>query len=575
MNTDNTSGTIGTPASFDLIVVGSGAAGMTAAVVARLKGLEVLVVEKADLLGGITAISGGGLWVGNNEPAQRLGFKDSLDNARLYFKSVTGAWFDAVRAEEFLRAGPDMVRLLEQQAGISFAPAIDRPDYYPDLPGATLGGRCLFPVEFDGRELGESIRLLRPPLREMTFLGMMMRPASDLRHFLNATRSIRSLWFVIKRLTVLAKDRIAHGRSMQLAGGNALIAHLLRAALKSGVTIRTSTAATRLLTSNGRVTGVVCDTRDGPVEFGARRGVVLAAGGFSHDLGLRAQHYPHLSGANQHVSPAPAANTGDGIRLGLALGGHTPTLQDACCWAPVSVVPHGKNKAGAFPHLIDRQKPGFIAVTRSGRRFVNESHSYHEFGRGLIRAVGSDQEPACYLIADHNAVRHYGMGFAKPAPVPLFPYLRSGYLLRGNSIAELAERAGIDAKTLTTTVAAFNEQARQGQDPEFGRGSSAYNRYLGNLSHQPNPCVAPIEHGPYYAVKVHMGELGTFSGLATNEHAQVLNTDNVVIPGLYAAGNDMSHVMGGNYIGGGSAIGPCMTFGYIAACHAATASGSR
>ncbi|HSV79422.1 MAG TPA: FAD-dependent oxidoreductase [Ramlibacter sp.] len=553
----------------DVVVVGSGAAGLTAAVVARMSGLDVVLIEKANLLGGTTAISGGGIWVPCSPVAQRSGAADSLAAARLYMQSVCGENFCERRSDNFLRAGPRMIEMLERQAGIHFTVALDRPDYYPDAPGATLGGRCLFPTEFDGRGLGRQIRALRPPLREMTFLGMMMRPASDLRHFLNAGRSLKSLLFVLGRMLVLGRDRLLHGRSMQLAGGNALIAHLLRAALDRGVEIHRSTPARELLFEGDRVAGVLCDSPGGPLRLQARRGVVLAAGGFPHDPRLRSQHYPHPSGARQHVSPAPPSNTGDGIHMALRAGSYTPTLSDACCWAPVSVVTYGKGRSAAFPHLIDRQKPGFIAVTRQGRRFVNESHSYHEFGRGLIAATRGEPEASCFLVADHRAVRQYGMGFAKPAPMPLFPYLRMGYLVRADSIPELARKLGVDVQGLVETVETFNRHAREGKDPAHGRGSSAYNRYLGNISHRPNPCVAPIAAGPFYAVKLHMGELGTFSGLATNEHAQVLHRDGHAIEGLYAAGNDMSHVMGGNYLGGGSAIGPCMTFGYIAGRHLA------
>ncbi|MGE0260615.1 MAG: FAD-binding protein, partial [Alphaproteobacteria bacterium] len=239
-------------------------------------------------------------------------------------------------------------------------------------------------------------------------------------------------------------------------------------------------------------------------------------------------------------------------------------------WAPVSAVPHGDGRTGAFPHLIDRQKPGFIAVTRHGRRFVNEANSYHEFCRGLARACAGEPEAYCYLIADHRTIRRYGIGFAKPSPVPLFPYLRSGYLLRGRTLSELAGRAGIDGDAFQATVDAFNRHARNGEDPQFGRGTSSYNRYNGDPRHKPNPCVAPVEQAPFYAVRIVIGDLGTFAGLATDAQARVLTAEGVPIPGLYAAGNDVSNVLGGNYMAGGSTLGPGMTFGYIAACDLAT-----
>lgn len=551
----------------DVVVVGSGAAGLTAAVSARLLGLDVVLLEKAKVLGGITAVSGGGIWCAATPTAERAGIKDTIDAARTYFKAVTGDNFDSVRAEAFLRGGPDMIDFLERKAGIDFYIATDRPDYY-HCEGTTTGARTLFPVQFDGRRLGKSIRQLRPPARETTFLGMMMRPASDLHHFLNVFRSFKSFRFVVWRMALLARDRLMHGRSMELAGGNALIAHLLRAAQEAGVRIHTSAPVRNLLTDAERVTGVVVDHDGTAITILARRGVVLAAGGFSHDVERRKQQYSHAPTGTEHASPAPAENTGDGIRMAEALGAHIPTLPDQACWAPVSKVPYRNGKVGVFPHLIDRQKPGYIAVTPDGRRFTNESHSYHEFGRGL-RRHGGEKPLYCFLIGAHATVRRYGMGFAKPAPIPISPYIRSGYLVQAQTLRELAGRIGVDADTLEETVRTFNANASAGIDPDFGRGTTPYNRYLGDKTNKPNPCLAPVTGGPLYALKLHMGELGTFAGVATDEHARVLRSDGSAINGLYAAGNDMSHVMGGNYLGGGAAIGPAMTFGFIAARHLA------
>jgi succinate dehydrogenase/fumarate reductase flavoprotein subunit len=336
------------------------------------------------------------------------------------------------------------------------------------------------------------------------------------------------------------------------------------------VRIHTGVPVRRLMTVDGSVTGVVCEESGREIAVVARRGVILAAGGFPHDVARRKERFSHAPSGQEHLSPAPAENTGDGIRMAEAIGAAIPKLADAACWAPTSKVPYGEGRFGVFPHLIDRQKPGFIAVTVDGRRFVNESHSYHEFGRGL-RCVAAGHAPAfCYLIGDHATVRRYGMGFAKPSPVPLSQYVRSGYLVRGNTLAELAARAGIDPRGLADTVTRFNAMAEAGKDIDFGRGNSAYNRYLGDANHKPNPCLAPIVRAPFYALRLEMGELGTFEGVATDENANVLDRDGRPIPNLYAAGNDMSHVMGGNYLGGGAAVGPAMTFGYIAARHAAS-----
>jgi succinate dehydrogenase/fumarate reductase flavoprotein subunit len=556
------------PREADVIVVGSGAAGFTAAVTARLLGLDVVLLEKAAVLGGITAVSGGGIWCPCSPTAQRAGVEDSLEAARAYFASVTGLNFDPHRADAFLTAGPQMIDLLERQAGLQFYVARDRPDYY-DTVGSTTGTRTIFPTGVDARKLGAALRYLRPPAKETTFLGMMMRPASDLHHFLNVLRSLYSFRFVVHRLLLLLRDRIAHGRSMELAGGNALIAQLLIAAESAGVRIHTNAPAVRLRLDDGRVTGLVCKQGTEEILIQARVGVVLAAGGFPHDVARRQELFSHAPSGQEHLSPAPAENTGDGIRMGEEAGGLIPKLADAACWAPTSRVPYGNGRSGVFPHLIDRQKPGFIAVDTDGRRFVNESHSYHEFGRGL-RRTGMGRHPLlCYLIADHPTVRRYGIGFAKPAPLPLRPYLRSGYLVREKSIRDLAYRIGVPGETLEATIRRFNEHAHSGDDPDYRRGSTAYNRYLGDKLNQPNPCLAPLITAPFYAVKLEMGELGTFEGLATDENARVLRSNGRPIAGLYAAGNDMSHVMGGHYLGGGAAIGPAMTFGYIAARHIA------
>jgi succinate dehydrogenase/fumarate reductase flavoprotein subunit len=235
------------------------------------------------------------------------------------------------------------------------------------------------------------------------------------------------------------------------------------------------------------------------------------------------------------------------------------------------LVPRGGGKHGVFPHLIDRYKPGIIAVTQHGRRFTNESNSYHDVGQAIIEACRNEAETAAWLIADHRSIRRYGLGFAKPFPLPLTPHLRSGYLLRGRTLAELAERAGIDGSTLARSIADYNTGARDGRDERFGKGSTAYNRFLGDPEQKPNPCVAPLEQAPFYAVKIVLGDLGTFAGIRTDSSARVINEEGRVVQGLYATGNDMASVMGGNYPGGGITLGPAMTFGYIAGRHLAGA----
>jgi succinate dehydrogenase/fumarate reductase flavoprotein subunit len=306
-------------------------------------------------------------------------------------------------------------------------------------------------------------------------------------------------------------------------------------------------------------------------EVRARRGVVLAAGGFPHDLARRRALFRHAPSGAEHWSPAPPGNTGDGLRLGEAVGAAVEDrYPNAAAWVPVSLVPLPDGTFGTFPHFVDRSKPGVIAVTRNGKRFVNEADSYHDFVQAMVRAT-EGEEHAAWFICDHTAQRRYGLGYAKPFPLPLQPYLGSGYLKRGRTLEALAAQAGIDAAGLARTVAEYNGPAASGEDPAFGRGSTAYNRSLGDPAVQPNPCVAPLAKAPFYAVKVVPGDLGTFAGLRGDRHARVLDAEGRPIPGLYAAGNDLASIMGGNYPGGGITLGPAMTFGYIAAQHMAAA----
>ncbi len=282
--------------------------------------------------------------------------------------------------------------------------------------------------------------------------------------------------------------------------------------------------------------------------------------------------YPHVARGGEHFSPTPEDNTGDGIRLaedaGAAMEIRFPA---AAAWMPVSKVPNGDGSFGAFPHLLDRYKPGIIGVLRNGRRFCNESESYHDVGAAMIEACAGERETACWLIADAATIGKYGLGYAKPAPLPLGPHVRSGYLKKGATLAELAKEAGIDAAGLEATVAEYNRGAVQGRDDQFHRGETAFNRYLADPEHKPNPCVAPVGRGPYYALKLVMGDLGTFDGLKTTVEGQVLDAGERPIPGLYAVGNDRASIMGGNYPGAGITLGPIMTFGFITGRHLAEA----
>jgi succinate dehydrogenase/fumarate reductase flavoprotein subunit len=399
---------------------------------------------------------------------------------------------------------------------------------------------------------------------------MMIGSGAELLHFFNVTRSPVSAAYVARLLLRYGRDRLFHGRAMRLTNGNALAARLAKSAFDLGIPLWLAAPVTELIREDGAVRGAIVTRAGRPVRVIARAGVVLACGGFPQDRARRQALFPHAPTGREHFSPAPEENTGDGLRLAAAAGAAlTLDLPNAAAWVPVSRVPRRDGSFGVFPHFIDRAKPGVIAVTRAGLRFCNEANSYHDFVQAMQRTIPAGEECAAFLITDHPTLRHYGLGFVKPFPVPLGPALRSGYLLRGESLEALAAKAGIDAAALAATIARYNEAAKRGEDPAFGRGSTAYNRYLGDPKHQPNPCVGPLATPPFYAIKLVPGDLGTFAGIRSDAEARVLDDSGAPIPGLYAAGNDLASIMGGNYPGGGITLGPAMTFGFIAARHMA------
>jgi len=348
---------------------------------------------------------------------------------------------------------------------------------------------------------------------------------------------------------------------VRLTTGTALAGRSLQSALDAGLQLSSRCAVTELLREGGAVLGAILERDGHEVRVRARKGVVLACGGFPQDAERKQRLFRHQA----HFSPAPPGNTGDGLRLAQSIGGRLDeSLPNAAAWVPVSRVPRHDGSFGLFPHFIDRAKPGVIAVTRQGARFVNEGNSYHDFVQALLNAG----ETHAWLVTDHRAIRAYGLGFVKPRPLPLGSHLKSGYLLSGETIEELAEKAGIDPK-LAQTVAEYNRNAKSGSDPDFAKGSNAYNRFYGDPDIKPNPCVAPLAQAPFYAVRVEIGDLGTYAGIATNGNAQVLDEHKRPIPGLYAAGNDALSIMGGNYPGPGITLGPAMTFGWLAGRHLA------
>jgi succinate dehydrogenase/fumarate reductase flavoprotein subunit len=400
---------------------------------------------------------------------------------------------------------------------------------------------------------------------------MPIMAGADLTAFLTLTRSWRSLLHVSRRVARHLLDLAWHGRALQLVNGVALVARLAKSADELGVLLWESAPVRRLSMEGLRVSGAVIETARGEVTITARKAVMLATGGFAHDIERRRTLFPRTPTGHEHLALPPLGVSGDGLRLGESVGGEVATdLASAAAWCPVSRVPYGDGSVGHFPHIIERGKPGIIGVLANGKRFVNEANGYYDYVQAMV-AHAPSEEVASWLICDHAFQRRYGLGISKPFPLPLKPHIDSGYLKVGNTLEALASVCGIDPAGLRGTVDHFNRHARLGQDPEFGRGSSAYNRKQGDALHQPNPCVAPIEQGPFYAVKVEAGSFGTFAGLKTNEHAQVIDHQGQPIAGLYAAGSDMASIMGGHYPAGGINLGPAVTFGYIAARHIAGA----
>ncbi len=560
--------------TVDLIVVGSGAAGLTAAIVARKRGLEVLVLEKEPVFGGTTALSGGVLWVPLNAHGRKQNPADTREAVRTYMIGETGKFYDDAAVSAFMEHGPKMVEFFERETAMQFVPTL-YPDYHPDQPGGASIGRSILAAPFDIRALGADMARLKPPLKTITFIGMMFNSSNaDLKHFFRATKSLTSFLYVARRLVTHLKELLLYGRGVMVTSGNAQAARLAKSALDLGVPILTATPALEVVKDAGRVVGVRCGGVAGERRIHARHGVVLACDGFPHDAQNLAKTYPHVARGGEHLSPTPEGNTGDGVRMAQAAGGwFAPRFGDAAAWMPVSRVPCSGGEVGVFPHLLDRYKPGVIGVLANGQRFTNESNSYHDVGAALMRACAGQAETAMWLVCDKASLAKYGLGYVKPSPMPLGPHLRSGYLNKGNTLAELAQNIGVDAPGLEQTLREFNLGAASGEDPAFGRGSTAFNRYLADPEQQPNPCVAPLLAAPFYAVKLVMGDLGTFDGLRTSVAGEVLQPGGTPVPGLYAVGNDRESVMGGNYPGAGITHGPNMTFAYVTAHHIADQAG--
>ena len=552
-------------ANVDVIVAGSGAAGMSAALSAKLAGASVLLLEKTDRIGGSTAISGGAVWTPLNHKSAAAGHPDDHDKVWTYLMATVGAAGSEAMLRRYLEAGPQMIEALERDTALRLTARTFSPDYYPDRPGAAMGGRSLDPDAFDGRLLGKHFSELRDPLPEFVVLGGMMVNLTDARHLLNVTKSFESWKHGMKLVIRFFADRLrGYHRGTRLLLGNALAARLFRSVLDVGIPYRLNAGVRELIVEGGEVVGVRIGNADGSVEaLRARKGVILATGGFPWDADAREALYPKPTGP---WSMSPQANAGDGIRIAQLAGAARGTDHASpAFWAPISILEKPDGTTVRYPHLVwDRAKPGLIAVNSAGRRFVNESNSYHEFVLGMYRSHKEVPTFPAFLVCDSDFIQRWGLGLALPGGRPREHLVSAGYLVTSDSLRALAAQLGIDADALAASVRQMNEAAVSGVDNAFGKGSTEYNRYLGDGDHKPNPCLGPIAKAPFYAVRVVAGDIGTAAGIVCDGEARALDAQGAVIPGLHVAGNDMQSVMGGEYPAPGITLGPALTFGWVA-----------
>lgn len=543
----------------DLVVLGSGAGGLAAAVTGAASGLDVIVAEKTEYLGGTMALSGGGLWLPCNPYMKSA---DSKDRAKQYLRNVVGNRFQETLIDAFLENAPKMVRFLETNTRtIRFFAADFLPDYEPAVEGATPG-RTMSMAPIDAAELGSDFVNLRPPLRQLTALGGMQIDAADLEFLLSRWRSMPAFIHTAKMVLRQGADWVRSGRGRVLKSGNGVAARMIKAARDCGVEFHRSAPAVSLIERDGRVAGAILKIDGKETQILARRGVVIATGGFAQDPELSAKYMPF---PDEHISMLPMGNTGDGIRLGESVGGALgEALPSNGCWTPVSVLKNADGTQTAYPHIfLDRSRPGSIIVDGSGKRFVNEATHY----QALVSRIHEHGTVPCWLIASKAFVGKYGLGLVRPYE-RIEPYARSGYLVEGRTPAELAQKLGMEPARLEATFTRVDADARTGKDSQFHRGESVYDQVYGDHSHPLNPNFGALGDGPFYAVRVTPGDLGTFVGLVTDEYARVLR-QGAPVPGLYAAGLDAQSIMGGCYPGAGSMLGPAFTFGFIAAQHAA------
>ncbi len=557
--------TAGWDHDVDVLVIGSGAGGMVAALTAHDRGARTLLIEKGDLYGGSSAKSGGGLWIPGNHLMREAGIADSVNDAMDYLKAVTRGREPEERLLAFVTQAPEMLRYLVDRTRFRPQCMPTYPDYYPDQPGWRGGGRGIESTYFDARPLGDDL------LRMVTYTGTVMMGRYNVT--LNDAHDMlwrnpgwaKNLLKVFGRYWFDLPWRFRSRRCRDLSAGAALVGSLRRSLMDRDLPLWLGTPARELVTEGGQVVGVVAEREGRALRIRARRGVILASGGFEANQALRERYLPQPTDAAWTVGNA--GNTGDALSLGEAVGAKL-NLMSSCCWMPVSPVPGWDSPASV---LFERTLPGGYIVNRHGARFVNEALPYIDTVEGMYASNRPDAPTIpSYLVCDATFRRKYPFGPLLPSsaqPDWMVPRRLRSFMTKADTLDELARRIDVDAEGLKATAARVNEYARTGVDLDFRRGDGAYERFYGDPAVKPNPTLGPIATPPFYAMPIYPGDLGTTGGLETDVHAQVIAQQGGVIPGLHAVGNCSASAIAGTYPGPGSTLGPATTFAYIAARH--------
>lgn len=560
-------------AEFDVVVVGAGAAGLSAALFAAARGAKTLLVERTGLVGGTTAYTAGTLWIpGTHLALDAGGPADDIEAAERYLDEAVGDRSDRALRTAFLRTGPDAVRALAGEDGMKLRVRPHHPDYMAELPDAAAGFRPIEALTVNGGGV-PGLAQIRQQTQEFTVFGGMMlehREIAAFSKFAAAPLNPANWGHAVRAGFVFAKHiatRPFHARATRMTMGNALVGRLMIALAARNVPIAVSTTVEQIVTDGGRVTGVVVEQEGTRRTFSVTGGLISATGGFNRSPKRRTALMPELPIEWSPIAPGSTGQLHDKIE---GLGGHYGELPDSAgFWAPVSLPPRSDGTHGVYPHFaLDRGKPGFIVVDQDGIRYLNESTSYHRFGLAMQQRAEGRGMPS-YLIGDADAVGRYGIGAVKPGGWGTRRRLRDGYLVRAATLEELAAKLGMEQSSLRSSVETLNAYAVTGVDPDLGRGTTLYERNLGEAGHGPNPSIGALSRGPFYAIKLYPGDIGAATGFVTDENARVLRSDGSALGGLYAIGNDMQSIMGDRYPGPGITLGPAVVFGYIAAQDAA------